>query len=159
MSAKNWMNARIESFYLVLILKDIFMEPKILIIDDSEDNVLLTEMALSKLGRKVRIESALSGEAGLAALRGGSMLPAAVLLDIKMPGMEGHDVLRAIRADEHLCRIPVVVVTNSDLESDEQAAVKEGADGFLHKATNLDQFKNDIENILDCWLNTKMPHR
>jgi CheY-like chemotaxis protein len=128
------------------------MEPTVLIIDDSEDDILLTKMVLSKIGRKIRTESASSGEAGLAALRDGSALPAMILLDLKMPGMDGFDVLRAIRADGRLCRIPVIIVTHSDLESDQEASFKNGANSFLNKSVDLDQFTKHIRNELEKWI-------
>jgi len=134
------------------------MQPVILIIDDSEDDVLLTKLALSKTGRNFRTEVALSGEAGLALIRGGKTPPKLILLDLKMPRMDGIEVLRKIREDESLSSIPVVIVTHSDLVSDEQASDKAGADSFLRKATDLDQFKKDIERILDRWLGTNTPH-
>jgi DNA-binding NarL/FixJ family response regulator len=52
----------------------------------------------------------------------------------------------------------VVIVTHSDMESDQQASIKVGADSFLHKASDLDHFKKDIEHILNRWLGANMPH-
>jgi CheY-like chemotaxis protein len=128
------------------------MQPTIIIIDDNEDDVLLMKLVLSKTGRDFRTEVALSGEAGLTLIRGENTSPKLILLDLKMPGMDGIETLRKIRDDETLCKIPVVIFTHSDLPSDEQAAVKAGADRFLHKATDLGQFKKDIECVLDRWL-------
>ncbi len=128
------------------------MEQKILIIDDSEDDILLTKMVLSKLGREIRAESASTGEEGLAFLRGGAELPALVLLDLKMPGMDGLDVLRAIRADKRLCPVPVIVVTHSDLESDREASYKNGATSCLNKSVDLGQFTKHIRDELEKWI-------
>ncbi len=128
------------------------MEPMVLIIDDSEDDILLTKMVLSKVGRKIRTESASSGEGGLALLRSGTEMPALILLDLKMPGMDGFDVLRAIRAEECLCRIPVIIVTHSDLESDREASYKNGANSYLNKSVDLDQFTKHIRNELEKWI-------
>lgn len=72
--------------------------------------------------------------------------------------MDGIEVLRKIREDEVPRSIPVVIVTNSSLESDQQAAFKAGADSFLQKATDLNQFKKDIESVLDRWLGTNLPY-
>jgi DNA-binding response OmpR family regulator len=69
-----------------------------------------------------------------------------------MPGMSGFDVLREIRADARTKHIPVIVVTSSSLESDEKDAREAGADGFNHKALDMDQFSEDINFILDRWL-------
>ncbi len=120
------------------------MQPTILIIDDNEDDVLLTKLVLSKTGIDFRTEVALSGEAGLALIRGGKTSPKLILLDLKIPSMDGIEILRKIRDDERLSSMPVVMVTHSDLQSDEQAAIKAGAASFLHKETDLDQFKKDI---------------
>jgi len=134
------------------------MQPTILIIDDEENDVLLTKLALTKTGRNFITEVASSGEAGLALIRGNKTPPKLILLDLKMTGMDGIEVLRIIRGDETLNNIPVVIVTNSNLKSDEQAAVTAGADHFLHKATDPDRFIQNIEQVLDLWLNTNTPH-
>ncbi|MGC1454459.1 MAG: response regulator [Nitrospirota bacterium] len=128
------------------------MEHKILIIDDSEDDILLTQMVLAKLGLKIRTEPALSGELGLAILKGGGPLPSLVLLDLKMPGLDGLDVLREIRSDDRLRGIPVIVVTHSDLESDREACYDAGANGFLHKSVDMDRFAVEIRKALEEWM-------
>jgi CheY-like chemotaxis protein len=134
------------------------MQPTILIVDDSEDDVLLTKLVLARTGRDFRMEVVSSGEDGLALIRGEKTPPKLILLDLKMHGMDGIEVLRKIREDEVPRSIPVVIVTNSSLESDQQAAFKAGADSFLQKATDLNQFKKDIESVLDRWLGTNLPY-
>src|SRR5512141_2303860 len=124
----------------------------ILIIDDSEDDILLTQMVMRKIRGTIKVEAASSGEAGLALLRGGNSLPSLVLIDLKMPGMDGLNTLRAIRADERLRRIPVVVLTHSDLESDREASYREGANSFLNKSVNLDQFTEKLRDELEKWI-------
>jgi two-component system response regulator len=128
------------------------MKKTILIIDDNEDDILLTKMALAKTGRDIRIESALSGETGLAMLRDGRPLPALILLDMKMTGMDGLEVLRRIRGDRDLMHIPVMMVTHSELESDKTASGAAGANGFFHKSVDLNEFKRDMERVLERWL-------
>jgi CheY-like chemotaxis protein len=128
------------------------MEHKILIIDDSEDDMLLTQMVLAKMGLDIRTESALSGEQGLALLKGGGPLPLLVLLDLKMPGRDGLDVLREIRSEDRLRGIPVIVVTHSDLESDKKACYDAGANGFLHKSVDMDRFSVKIRTVLEEWM-------
>ncbi len=128
------------------------MEQTVLIIDDSEDDVVLTQMVLRKIARQFKTESAPSGAEGLAILRSGMSLPAAILLDLKMPGMDGVEVLRAIRSDEHLRGIVVIVVTHSDLASDRESALKAGANSFLHKSVDLDHFARDIKLELERWV-------
>ena len=135
------------------------MKKTILIIDDSEDDILLTQMVLAKIGPKVRTESALSGEAGLAHLRDESRLPSLVLLDLKMPGMDGLDVLRTIRSDERLRRIPVIIVTHSDLESDREACHNLGASSFLRKSVDLDRFAEELRKELETWMSSSAQQR
>ena len=130
------------------------MEHKLLVIDDSEDDILLTQMVLAKLGLEIRTESALSGELGLAILKGGAPLPSLVLLDLKMHGRDGLDVLRAIRSDDLLRGIPVIMVTHSDLESDREACYDAGASGFLHKSVDMDRFAVEIRKALEKWMSS-----
>jgi two-component system response regulator len=128
------------------------METTILIIDDSEDDILLTKMVLTKIRGKIKVDAARDGEEGLAILRSGTEFPALILLDLKMPRMGGLDVLHAIRADVRLCRIPVIIVTHSDLESDKEASYESGANSFLNKSVDLDQFTKQIRNELEKWI-------
>ena len=95
----------------------------IFIVDDSPTDIELTTIALEATGREIRVRSALDGKSALAMLRNGLGVPALILLDLKMPGMSGIEVLREIRADDRLKEIPVVVVTSSALESDRTEAI------------------------------------
>lgn len=125
------------------------MAHTILIVDDNPDDIEITKIILGRIGRPLNVEDAPSGEAALTRLRAGKDLPSMILLDIKMPGMTGIDTLCQIRADERLKAIPVIIVTSSSLESDEKQAYAAGADNFLHKAFDIEQFSNDIKNILE----------
>jgi CheY-like chemotaxis protein len=127
-------------------------QKSILIIDDNADDILLTQRALMKIDGKIRIETATSGVAGLAMLRDGRQLPALILLDMKMTGMSGLDVLRAIRGDRRLGQIPVMMVTHSELEADRTASLESGANGFFHKDIDLDEFKKGMECLLERWV-------
>jgi two-component system response regulator len=120
----------------------------ILIIDDSEDEVCLTQRIILKSAPEIGVEWAASGQAGLAKLRGGGALPSLILLDLKMTGMSGIDTLRQIRGDERLKSLHVAVLTNSDLKSEEEEAMDAGANVFLRKAFDIDQFGNDINALL-----------
>jgi len=128
----------------------------ILIIDDSQDDVLLTKRALARFCPEISAEVACNGEEGLALLHKEETLPSIVLLDLKMPGMGGIDVLREIRSDERLKDIPVIVVTHSALESDIDASLEAGANTVMHKAFDIEQFSRDMEHFLGFWL-TKQP--
>jgi two-component system response regulator len=125
---------------------------KILIVDDNPDDIEITKIILRRMGHALKVEEAPSGEAALKRLMDGKDLPSIILLDIKMPGMNGIETLRLIRADENLKNIYVIVLTNSSLESDRRAALEAGTDSFLHKSFNMERFGKDLMSILERWL-------
>ena len=124
----------------------------VLIIDDSQDDVLIARRVFSRLKRGIRTEVASDGEEGLAFLGRERTLPSLILLDLKMPGMGGIEVLRRIRGDQRLKSVPVIIVTHSALESDVAACLEAGANAVLHKAFDIDRFGKEIEAVLDRWL-------
>lgn len=129
------------------------MTQTILIIDDNLDDVEITRMALARIDRGMKVETAPRGEAALEFLRSKKTLPALIFIDLKMPGMSGFDVVRKIRADERMRHIPVIIVTSSSLEADEEKGYEAGADGFLHKAFDINRFERDMTSVLERWLN------
>lgn len=128
------------------------MEKKLLIIDDDENDVLITKSILSKITPEIRIEVASSGEEGLACIREGTVPPALILLDVKMPGMSGVDVLRKIRDDKRVATIPVVIVTHSILKNDLVESYKNGADSILLKTGNSDEFRKSLMNLIERFI-------
>ena len=124
----------------------------ILIIDDNFDDVEITKRTLARIDRELKVETALRGETALELLRREEALPALILLDLKMPGMSGFDVLRKIRADERMKHIPVIIVTSSSLEADEKAGYEAGADAFLHKAFDIDRFSSELKSLINLHL-------
>jgi CheY-like chemotaxis protein len=124
----------------------------IFIVDDSPTDIELTTIALEATGREIVVRFATDGKSALAMLRNGLGVPALILLDLKMPGMDGIEVLREIRADDRLRDIPVVVVTSSALESDRADAFAAGASGYIQKPLALDQFGKDLESVVQRWL-------
>jgi len=120
----------------------------IYIVDDSPTDIELTTIALEATGREIVVRSATDGKSALAMLRSGLGVPALILLDLKMPGMSGIEMLREIRADDRLRGLPVVVVTSSALESDKTEAIAAGASDYIQKPLALDQFSKDLDSIL-----------
>ncbi len=128
------------------------IERMIRIVDDSATDIELTALALEATGREISVRSASDGQSALAMLRTRHELPALILLDMKMPCMDGIEVLREIRADNRLRELPVVVVTSSSLESDRVDAIATGASDYFQKPLSLDRFSKDLESILHRWL-------
>lgn len=78
--------------------------------------------------------------------------PGLILLDLKMPGIDGFEVLRRIKADPILRRIPVVVLTSSLEEGDRALSYDCGANSYLVKPLNFEGFRAVVHSIEDYWL-------
>lgn len=122
------------------------------LIEDDPDHVLLITRAIQEVSAQTEVHSFLDGEAALRALRDQSVNPPdLVLLDIKMPGFSGFDVLTAIKADDRLRQIPVVMVTSSELPTDIARAYNLGASGYISKPSYLQDLRAVLGNTLLYW--------
>ncbi len=102
---------------------------RVLVVDDIPVNVILLAERLKIASYQV--VTATSGEEALKIIR--QSPPDIVLLDVMMPGMSGYDVCRSIRSEEKTARLPVVMVTALDKDSDRKDGLEAGADEFLTK--------------------------
>jgi CheY-like chemotaxis protein len=126
---------------------------QILLVEDSLADIELTMEALA--GAKVAnvVTVARDGVDALARLRSvAERLPDLVILDLNLPRMNGHEVLAAMRADARLRRIPVAVLTTSSAERDVVKTYELGANCFLTKPVDIDQFVHVVQSIDDFWL-------
>ena len=127
-----------------------------LLVEDDPDHVFLVRRALADLeGASVTVEVAGDGEQALQRLaRAGSVPggpPQLVLLDLKMPRMDGLEVLRRIRADEATAGLPVVVLTSSERQEDREAALRAGATWFVCKPIDGRRFRAEVQQLADRW--------
>lgn len=106
------------------------MAARILYIDDEEDIRTIASMAL-ELDGSYEVQTAASGEAGLA--QAASWKPALILLDVRMPGMDGPTTLSRLRADPATADIPVVFFTASVQKAQRQELLSQGAAGMIEK--------------------------
>lgn len=116
-----------------------------LVVEDNADDALLVERAFSTTGLQ-RPRIVRDGPACLAALRdsGHRGRPAVILLDLKLPGPSGLEVLRQIRASERTQFVPVVVISTSMEDTDVRSAYELGANGYLRKPVDFDEFARVI---------------
>jgi two-component system, response regulator len=132
----------------------------ILLVEDNPDDVDLTLRALRKEGMTAEV-AVVSG--GLEALdyllcrgryegRDPERRPAVILLDLKLPGLHGLDVLARLRADRSTSLLPVVVLTSSREESDVSASYALGANSYIRKPVDFDRFRESIRHIATYWL-------
>jgi CheY-like chemotaxis protein len=125
---------------------------KILLVEDSLADIELTLEALK--GAKVANEVVVKrdGAAALDYLNSAVVRPDLVILDLNLPRLTGHEVLAAMRADERMRRIPVAVLTTSSADSDVARTYDLGANCFLTKPVDVDQFVDVVQSIDDFWL-------
>jgi len=84
-------------------------------------------------------------------------LPAIILLDLKMPGIDGFQVLREIKAAEKLKRIPVIILTSSKEEGDRALSYDNGANSYLVKPVSFEGFLEVVKQIEDYWITLNVP--
>jgi chemotaxis family two-component system response regulator Rcp1 len=126
---------------------------RILLVEDSLADIELTLEALE--GAKVAndVTVARDGAEAIAYLRGaGDSHPDLVILDLNLPRMTGYEVLACMRGDAALRRIPVAVLTTSAAEADVVRTYDLGANCFLTKPVDIDQFVHVVRSIDDFWL-------
>jgi len=118
--------------------------PLVLYIEDNELNRTLMRRVLENRG--FRVEMAADGNEGLAAAR--TFKPALVLMDLGIPGTDGYETTRLIKADPELAGIPVVAVTAFAMTGDRERAMLAGCDGYFTKPIDVATFPREIQQYL-----------
>jgi len=124
----------------------------ILLVEDSPDDVLLTRRAFTKNQIGNAIVVAEDGEQALRHLFDEALQPALILLDIKLPKVDGLEVLRRIRADDRTRHLPVVVLTTSNEERDIVTSYRLGANSFVRKPVVFEEFVTAVNALGVYWL-------
>jgi CheY-like chemotaxis protein len=139
----------------------------ILLAEDSDEDVFLLERAYKKAQLTNPLKIVSDGEQVLAYLKGEGVyadrqtypFPALLLLDIKMPRMDGLEVLSAIRQNPELKRLVVIMLTASSLEKDVNRAFDLQANSYLVKPSDTDGMVNTLGTVKDYWLRiNQYPH-
>jgi two-component system response regulator len=136
----------------------------VLLVEDNPDDVDLTIRAFHKNAIHAEIVVARDGEEALDYLSaacakegGGRAMPKVVLLDLKLPKLDGIEVLRRLRADEPTRRLPVVVLTSSNEERDIVASYDFGANSFVRKPITFPELVKAVEGLGLYWLQVNEP--
>lgn len=129
----------------------------ILLVEDNPEDVKLTRRAFQKSNVANELVVVNDGVAALQYLRNASRtkeqdLPAMTLLDLKLPKLDGLEVLREIRADERLRLLPVVILTSSKEEQDIVHSYGLGANSYIRKPVDFDQFVEAVQQLGLYWL-------
>jgi len=141
----------------------------ILLVEDNPDDEALTLRALRKNNVKNKVVVARDGAQALDYLfgtgsfagRDTTVLPQVVFLDLKLPKVDGLSVLRELRADPRTRMLPVVILTSSSEEQDKISGYGLGANSYVRKPVDFEQFIDAIQHLGLYWLilNEALPTR
>lgn len=132
----------------------------ILLVEDNRDDEALTLRALKKNNIKNNIVVARDGVEALDYLFGEgthtgrdlSLMPQVILLDLKLPRVDGLEVLRRMRADDRTRLLPVVILTSSNEEQDRLKGYSLGANSYVRKPVDFSQFIEAVRQLGLYWL-------
>ncbi len=132
----------------------------ILLVEDSEADIDLTLDAFRQARLANKIQVCRSGSEALDYVFGQGEytdrrlypLPDLVLLDLKMPGIDGHEVLRRVKNEPVLKRLPVIILTSSKEEADRALSYDNGANSYLVKPVSFEGFLNVVKQVTEYWL-------
>jgi CheY-like chemotaxis protein len=142
-----------------------FAEPDILLVEDNQDDMDLALHALRREKVANNIFVARDGEEaldflfcrGAFAQRSFDRLPKLVLLDLKLPKVDGMKVLKQVKSDPRTKVIPVVIMTSSKEERDLVASYNLGANSYIQKPVDFNQFRETVKTVGLYWLVINQP--
>ena len=148
-------------------LKDVPTGGTILIVEDSSDDLDLMLRALKRHQITNEIVVARDGSDALGWLFGSAtgapesrrQLPALILLDLRLPKVDGLEVLRRIREDQHTRLVPVVVLTSSKEEEDRLRGYELGANSYVQKPVDFQCFSDAVRQLGMYWVLLNRPPR
>ncbi len=129
----------------------------ILLVEDNPDDAALTELAL-RGDIPARLQVARDGQEALDYLfNGANDLPRLVLLDLRLPNIDGLEVLRRIRENQRTRLTPVVILTSSTAPDDVATGYRYGANSYVCKPLDFDQFSRLLRELGSYWLAVNEP--
>lgn len=127
----------------------------LLIVDDAETDAFLLGKAFEMRAGHVNVQPFVGGQEVLDFLKTsvdeGARLPCAILLDINMPAVSGYDVLTAVKSDETLSVIPVIMFSTSESEDDIVQSYALGANAYVQKPSGFDLLLDFVDNFNTFW--------
>lgn len=135
----------------------------VLLVEDNPGDARLTLMAMKDCKLNIQVDTVIDGEQAMSFLRkegrfAESTRPDLILLDLNLPKKNGFEVLREVKEDDELRRIPVAVLTTSKAEEDILRSYNLHANCFISKPIDFDQFTKVVKSIEDFWFTiVKLP--
>ncbi len=132
----------------------------VLVAEDNEHDIFILKRAWTRANLRARIQVVADGEEALAYLKGAGrysdrarfIFPRLVLLDVKMPRKNGFEVLKEVRGDARLKRLPVVMFTNSEEPRDINQAFDLHANSYLVKPADTHLLEQMLQSLEEYWL-------
>jgi two-component system response regulator len=131
---------------------EVHMMGSILLVEDTEDDIELTRRALKKNRLTNPLVVARDGQEALDYLLVAEELPAIILLDLQLPKIGGLEVLRRLKADPRTRLIPIIILTSSREERDVVDGYTNGANSYIRKPVDFDQFTEAVRQLGLYWL-------
>ena len=136
------------------------LHPTVLYVEDSPEDFALLELAAKKCGTPFSLQHAVDGDQAITYLNGADVhgdrktypLPDLVLLDLKLPRLDGFEVLEWIRDNPVTRKLPVVVLAGSSFRADIRRALELGANHYAAKPGSFAELQVLIDQIADVWL-------
>jgi two-component system response regulator len=130
----------------------------ILLVEDNPDDEMFALRAFKKNKVANLVIVARDGQQAVDYLfNPDNTLPAFILLDLKLPIIDGLEVLKRVRADERTKLVPVIILTSSTQEADLRASYSLGGNSYLRKSLDLDMFTHEIGHLARFWLEVNVP--
>jgi two-component system, chemotaxis family, response regulator Rcp1 len=131
--------------------------PEVLLVDDNPADIDLTSEVLAKSKRHFHVNVVSDGTEAISFLRrqgeyAKAPVPDLVVLDLNLPRKDGREVLSDLKTDPALAKIPVVIFTTSQANSDITRSYELGANCYLRKPGNLPDFVAVVQSMADFWL-------
>lgn len=136
----------------------------ILLIEDNQDHVRILKWAFEQARRRTLLRFLRDGEEAVEELKRAAEQknppPDLIFLDFNLPRVDGRKVLKMLKADPVMKKIPVIILSSSDREEDVQMAYDLGANTYVSKSVVLGELSTILQDILDYWTRiAKLPNR
>ena len=135
------------------------MSQTILLVEDNPDDAELTRLALERLRKDAKIVHVTDGAQAIDYLLGGTARPDVrfIILDIKLPKVDGLQVLERIKADPRTKAIPVVILTSSNREGEVARSFESGVNSYVVKPVELEEYMDKVSALGRYWDDINQP--
>jgi CheY-like chemotaxis protein len=128
----------------------------VLLVEDDDGHAMIVEKGFRWAGQPGTIDRVCDGVEAVAYVKRQGHYhdrprPHLILLDLKLPRMDGHQVLQILKGDDHFKTMPIVVLTTSDADDDAHQAYSLHANSYLVKPVNFDEFRQLIRAVSSYW--------